>query len=138
MNHSDTVLKDPKTLQPCELNIHAAEAWELEEKETNAEYKFGYIDVKHWSDKRIYAYCEPEEVEELLTQSIRINSRSALHPIEQAAHIWLDIMRINPFNEANKRTAKAIATFILLKHGYLPPLLTKMTSKNVRKSSWIT
>ena len=133
MSHSDTVWKDPKTLQPYKLNIHAADAWELEEKETNSEYKSGYIDVKHWSDKRVYIYCEPEEVEELLTQSIRLNSRSALHPIEQAAHIWVDIMRINPFNEANKRTAKAIATLILLKHGYLPPLLTSEDVEECKK-----
>ncbi len=124
MNNSGTVLIDAKTRQPCKLNIHAAEAWELEEQETNPSYIAGYIDVNHWSDKRIYSYCGAEEAEGLLTESIRINSRNSLHPIEQAAHIWLNIVRIYPFSDANKRTGKAIATFILLKHGYLPPLLT--------------
>ncbi len=140
INHLDTVLIDQQTYQPFKLDIHAAETWELEEKETNPEYKAGYIDVKHWFEKRVYTSCMPWEVEELLTKAIRVKSKSSLrpteqtghfrlsvsslHPIEQAAHIWLDIIRINPFNDANKRTAKAIATFILLKHGYLPPLFT--------------
>ena len=115
---------DQKTGLPLEIDIHAAEAWELDEKETNEEYKPGYIDLLHWKQKRMYAFCMPDEVEERLIESIRVNSRSALHPIEQAAHIWLDIIRVHPFNDAHKRTGKVIATFILLKHGYLPPLLT--------------
>ena len=141
INHLDTVLVDQHTYQPFKLDIHAAEAWELEEKETNPEYKAGYIDVKYWFEKTVYTFCMPWEVEKRLTEAIRVNSKSSvhrtehaayfwldikssLHPIEQAAYVWLDIMRINPFNDANKRTARAIATFILLKHGYLPPLLT--------------
>ena len=117
-------LLDLETGQPYRIDIHAAEAWELEERETNPSYRAGYIDANYWFDKRMYAFCGPEEVEKLLTEAIRVNSRSSLHPIEQAAQIWLSIIRINPFIDANKRTAKAIATFILLKHGYLPPLLT--------------
>ena len=118
---------------PCEIDIHEAEAWELEEKETNDEYKAGYVDSTYWFDKRMYAFCDPKEIEHRFTESIRINTRSSLHPIEQAAHIWLDIIRLHPFQDANMRTAKAVASFILLKHGYLPPLLTKDDVKECRK-----
>ena len=102
-------------------------------KETNDEYKAGYVDFTYWFDKRMYAFCDPKEIEHRLTETIRINTRSSLHPIEQAAHIWLGIIRIHPFQDANMRTAKAVASFILLKHGYLPPLLTKDDVKECRK-----
>ncbi len=118
-----TALVEQETGQPYEIDIYAAKAWELDEKETNDEYKAGYIDLVHWKRKRMYDFCMPDELEVRLRESIRANSRSTLHPIEQAAHIWLEIVRIHPFNDAHKRTGKAIATFILLKHGYLPPLL---------------
>ena len=64
-------------------------------------------------------------IESRLRQALEHCSSERLHPIEQAAHLWLDLVRIHPFNGAHKRTGKALASFILLKHGYLPPLITE-------------
>ncbi len=65
----------------------------------------------------------PNEIEEHLHKALEDLSTSSLHPIEKAARIWLNIVRIHPFNGAHKRIGKAIASRILLEHGYLPPLL---------------
>lgn len=46
-------------------------------------------------------------------------------PIEQAAFIWWEIVRIHISSDANKRTGKALASIILLQNGYLPPLITQ-------------
>ncbi len=130
VKHFLQILGDPRILikqetgLPCKIDINAAEKWESEEREDNPEYKAGFIDCEYWCHSRIYKFSMPEEVEERLAESVRMNTRSSLHPIEQAAHLWLDLIRIHPFNDAHKRTGKAIATFILLKNGYLPPLLT--------------
>ena len=107
------------------MNVHAAEAWESEEREANPDHREGYIDSGFWIYKRIYAFCSPEEILPNLTEALKDLTTSSLHPIEKAARIWLNIVRIHPFNGAHKRTGKALASRILLEAGYLPPVLTR-------------
>ncbi len=110
--------------QPRKIDILAADSWESEEKETNPDYKAGYIDSFYWVKKRMHEFYSPEDVSVALHLALQNLSESSLHPLEKAARIWVDIVRIHPFNHANKQTARAVASRILLEHGYLPPLLT--------------
>ncbi len=55
------------------------------------------------------------------------------HPIARAAYLWFQIVKIHPWHEANKRTGKALASLILLQHGYLPPLITKEDEPRYRQ-----
>ena len=78
-------------------------------------------------------FCDPQVIESRLRQALLYCSSESLHPIEQAAHLWLDLVRIHPFNGAHKRTGKALASFILSKHGYLPPLITEKDLESYTK-----
>lgn len=42
-----------------------------------------------------------------------------LHPIVTAALVCHELMRIHPFDEGNGRSSRALATLILMQHGYI-------------------
>ncbi len=124
LNAPENVLLDEDTHQPHKIDIFAADYWESQEKQSNPHYKAGYIDRFYWLTSRMYEFCLPRNIIPNLEKTLQNLSTSSLHPIEKAAHVWLDIVRIHPFNGAHKRTGKALASRILLEYGYLPPLLT--------------
>ena len=115
---------DELTGQPIKIETGTAESWEAQERDTNPNYRPGFIDLSYWYTKRIHEFCPPEEILPCLSQALESLATSPLHPLEKAARIWLDIVRIHPFNGAHKRTGRALASRILLEHGYLPPVLT--------------
>lgn len=41
------------------------------------------------------------------------------HPVIVAAHVMWELLFIHPFSEGNGRTSRAVATLILMRHGYL-------------------
>lgn len=46
--------------------------------------------------------------------------KSRLHPVERAARLHTDFVKILPFIDGNGRTARLLTNFDLLKYGYLP------------------
>lgn len=83
--------------------------------------KNGKIDVIRWLQQKFYFFLPPREIPRELERVVGELKNPELHPIEKAAKIWYEIVRIHISHEANKRTGKAIASAILLSHGYLPP-----------------
>jgi len=53
-----------------------------------------------------------------------------LHPIDVAAEAYQRLVSIHPFHDGNGRTTRLVMDWILLKHGYPPPVLVR-TRKNV-------
>lgn len=48
---------------------------------------------------------------------------NTLHPLEQAAYLHCDFVRIHPFIDGNGRTARLITNLELMKYGYPPVIL---------------
>ena len=114
-----------KTLLPSIIDLTAPTLWEAEDKQTNPDHQEGWIDIHKWHDNRVHSFCHHSKIPQLLRDLVDAYTRSSLHPIEKAARIWLDCVRIHAWNGAHKRTGRALAAIILLQHGYLPPILTK-------------
>jgi prophage maintenance system killer protein len=90
------------------------------------------IDILPWQLVRYHFFPASEViVPELTTTFKKIDLTS---PVEAAARLWYEIVRIHPWEEANKRTGKVLASLILLKNGYLPPLITAEHEKEYLQS----
>lgn len=51
-----------------------------------------------------------------------------LHPVEKAAKVHTDFVKIHPFIDGNGRTARLLLNLELMKHGY-PPIVIKNEKK---------
>lgn len=49
--------------------------------------------------------------------------RCELHPVERAARLHTDFVKIHPFVDGNGRTARLLMNFELLRNGYLPVVI---------------
>ena len=63
----------------------------------------------------------PIQMEQLINQYHE--EWNQFHPIEQAAYLHCDFVRIHPFIDGNGRTARLITNLELMKHGYPPIIL---------------
>jgi len=53
---------------------------------------------------------------------------SNLHPIELAARVHIDFVKIHPFADGNGRTSRLLMNLELIKHGY-PPVIIKVADR---------
>ncbi len=106
---------------PLAIDLTEVDAWESESR-LSSEYRAGMIDCAYWLNTRIHTFSRPEDIDRFLTQALHNMNRPGMTPIEAAARIWIDIIRIHPFNTANKRTARMIASMLLFSRGYLAPI----------------
>lgn len=53
------------------------------------------------------------------------HSLQNIHPIERAARLHTDFVKIHPFVDGNGRTARLLLNFELIKEGYPPLIITK-------------
>lgn len=58
-----------------------------------------------------------------MIENIKHMESDRCNPVEIAAYTWLEVVKIHPFYEANKRTGRLLASIILLQHGITPPLI---------------
>ncbi len=100
-----------------------ADQWETEEC-ASAEHRKGHINIHTWIDKRTHRFPDARTIEVLLSDALNDINSNQLHPIEAAVSIWWNMAFIHPFNGAHKRTGKALASYLLLRCGYLPPCIT--------------
>lgn len=87
----------------------------------------GVINVSEWLRGTQHVFTHPQKINPLLSEmlkTIAVMEESLKDPIEIAAYVWFETVRIHPFYEANKRTGRALASIILMQHGYRPPLIT--------------
>ena len=64
-----------------------------------------WMKVREEMDNFIYMYQE---------------NTKTMHPVNLAAWVHAEFVRIHPFSDGNGRTARILMNFILLKYGYLP------------------
>ncbi len=62
-------------------------------------------------------------VDEQMGALIEWYNRCKLHPVERAARLHTDFVKIHPFVDGNGRTARLLMNFDLLRSGYLPVVI---------------
>ena len=53
-----------------------------------------------------------------------------IHPVELAARLHYDFVRIHPFNDGNGRVARLLVNYVLMRAGYLPVIVRTEDKKN--------
>jgi hypothetical protein len=80
----------------------------------------------------MFHYASPEEtpakMAELMEWYRKAESERKLHPLQLAAKIHYDFVRIHPFDDSNGRTSRLLMNYVLLRHGF-PPVIIKSTDK---------
>ncbi len=114
------------------FDIKEVDQWEREAMD-DPSYEKGYIDLKAWFFRRVHLFTRPENIASSLLHGLETLQNTRMHPIKAAAYIWLQIVRIHPWSGAHKRTGKAIASWVLLQNGYLPPLIQEKDIANYDK-----
>lgn len=87
------------------------------------------IDIAKWFRDHAHFFPEVSSIQPELQKCLDDIKRPDMHPIEKASRIWFEIVKLHISHEANKRSGKAIASAILLAHGYLPPKIGKKDHK---------
>ncbi len=114
--------KESYTKDPV-IDFEEIEQWVALQKHL-PDYKEGMLDGTAWETMMIHYFPEADQINGLLAKALQ-ESMKFSHPIAQAAYIWYSIIAIHPFCEAHKRTGKLLASIILLRNGYLPPVITQ-------------
>lgn len=60
---------------------------------------------------------------EQMTNLVAQHLGSELHPVERAARLHVDFVKVHPFVDGNGRTARLLMNFELLSSGYLPVVI---------------
>lgn len=80
----------------------------------------------------IFHYASPEEtpakMEQLIQWYRQVSTAGKIHPVEIAARLHYDFVRIHPFDDSNGRTARLLMNYILMRNGY-PPIVVKSEDK---------
>lgn len=80
----------------------------------------------------MFHYTSPEEtpakMKELMDWYRQAETEKKSHPVELAAKLHYDFVRIHPFDDSNGRTSRLLMNYVLLRHGY-PPLIIKTADK---------
>jgi len=80
----------------------------------------------------MFHYASPEEtpvrMKELMDWYRQAQAEGKSHPVELAAKLHYDFVRIHPFDDSNGRTSRLLMNYVLLRHDY-PPLIIKSSDK---------
>ena len=122
-------------LKVSDINPNEVDSWLKEQEIKNNQnnkskkkYRTKKLNLVQWLEEREHKFPPAELIAEQLNQAL-VKLKDMKDPIEQAAFIWWEMVRIHISHEANKRTGKALASIILLQNGYLPPLITAEDEK---------
>jgi hypothetical protein len=75
------------------------------------------------ADGALHEYCPPEQVQGQMEELLRLHREHAVtgvSPELQAAWLHHRFTQIHPYQDGNGRVARALATLVLLKHGWFP------------------
>jgi Fic family protein len=82
----------------------------------------------------MFHYASPEEtpakMAELMEWYRKAESEKKLHPLQLAAKIHYDFVRIHPFDDSNGRTSRLLMNYVLLRHGFPPVIIKSADKKN--------
>ena len=126
-------IRDQSTKKPIIFDSEEVDMWERQAQEY-PNYQKGFIDWNNWLKQRIHFFYESSVIASSLEEALDTINKNNMHPIQAAAYIWLRIVRIHPWDAGHKRTGKALASWILLRNGYLPPLITEADLTEFRRT----
>ena len=87
-------------------------------------------------DGRIHEYCPPEHVASEMDQLVQLHWRHLqenVPPEVEAAWLHHRFVQIHPFTDGNGRVARALATLVFIKSGWLP-----LVVRDEKRSEYIT
>jgi Fic family protein len=80
----------------------------------------------------MFHYASPEEtpakMKDLLGWLRRVSAEKKLHPVQIAAQLHYDFVRIHPFDDSNGRTSRLLMNYVLIQNGF-PPVIIKSADK---------
>jgi Fic family protein len=80
----------------------------------------------------MFHYASPEEtpakMNELMAWLRKVSEEKKLHPVQIAAQLHYDFVRIHPFDDSNGRTSRLLMNYVLLRNDY-PPVIIKTADK---------
>ncbi len=80
----------------------------------------------------MFHYASPEEtpakMKDLLEWLRRVSAEKKLHPVQIAAQLHYDFVRIHPFDDCNGRTSRLLMNYVLIQNGF-PPVIIKSADK---------
>ncbi len=80
----------------------------------------------------MFPYASPEEtpakMKDLLEWLRRVSAEKKLHPVQIAAQLHYDFVRIHPFDDSNGRTSRLLMNYVLIQNGF-PPVIIKSADK---------
>lgn len=71
-----------------------------------------------------YALPKPQELDSLMSNFIQELNQLMLNPVELAAFAHKNFVFIHPFVDGNGRVSRLLMNLILIKHGYLPTIIS--------------
>lgn len=85
----------------------------------------------------IFHYASPEETPAMMNDLMQ-NYRGRIHnhefhPVQTAALLHYEFVRIHPFDDGNGRIARLLMNYVLIKNGY-PPVVIKSSEKKI---TWV-
>jgi len=75
-----------------------------------------------------YAYCPPEQVESEMDRLVKLHTKhlsEGVSPEVEAAWLHHRFSQIHPFQDGNGRVCRAIASFVLIRAGLFPLVVTR-------------
>jgi Fic family protein len=84
------------------------------------------------SNGEIFHYASPEETPALMGDFIseyRSQQHEGLHPLQVAAELHYDFVRLHPFDDGNGRISRLLMNYHLIRNGF-PPVIIKTSDKN--------
>lgn len=130
--YKDHRLTNVRNIDIKEVDIWLKEAALLDCNKKSKKQKS--INCVDWVNQRTHTFPKADLIEDQVLKALEKIKDPDMRPIEKAAYIWYEIVRIHISHEANKRTGKALASIILLQNGYLPPLITSEDEKKYLNS----
>lgn len=82
----------------------------------------------------MFHYASPDEtpikMAELMDWFRKVESDKKLHPVQIAAQLHYDFVRIHPFDDSNGRTSRLLMNYVLIRHGFPPVVIKSADKKN--------
>ena len=100
------------------LGLHSEILSEDEGQRSSGRYRDGPVRVR-WKGKVVYVAPAAALIPSLMTEFLdSVEERGSSELVISAGRALLQLLKIHPFGQANGRTARALATYMLLRGGY--------------------
>ncbi len=129
INHKDAILyleelisEDTMLSEWCIKNIHGLIMKNIDDKNAGI-YRLENVLISGAKHRPPQYFLVQEQMEKLIEEYHRV--WHTLHPVERAAMLHVEFVRIHPFVDGNGRTARLLLNFELIKTGYPPVIIKK-------------